>query len=267
MPAKRHALWSGSVSFGLVAVPVAAIPAVHSTRTAFHMIHEPDKSRLKRRMFCPEEEVFVHPEHILRGYEIEPDKHIIIRDSEIESIAPKRSKTVEIREFVDRAAISPAYYDRPYYLVPTGAEKPYRLLVDTLAEADKAGLSEFVMHAREHFCAVMSIDGALCLMTLRYPEQLRSADDLKPDASAKKTAVTKMKKLIEQKAVEFKPDKLTDVYQERIDKLIARKKKKKETVEVYDEEAEEETVSAEEEGEDIDLVAALEESLAKERKK
>ncbi|MCE5278112.1 MAG: Ku protein [Planctomycetaceae bacterium] len=263
MPANRHALWSGSVTFGLVAVPVALVPAAHSSRSAFHLLHRSDHSRLARRMFCPQHKTFVHPEHILRGYEVEPEKYIIVHDSEIEAISPKRSKTIEIAEFVDVDQIDPALYDRPYYLVPTGADKPYQLLVETLARLRKSGIGQFVMHAQQYLAAIESIDGALCLITLRYSEQLRSSDEIVQAASAKASDVKAMRTAIGKAAGHFKPESLSDEYQERIDALIARKKKQHALVEVphaADEEPQEEGKAKREE---VDLVAALEESLAR----
>jgi DNA end-binding protein Ku len=219
-------------------------------------------------MYCPQHDQFVHPEHIQRGYEIEDGTHVIVSDSDIEAIAPTRSKAIEIQEFVDRDEIGPAYYDRPYYLVPTGPAKPYRLLVETLRDQHVAGLAEFVMNAREHFVALQSIDDALCLMTLRYPTELREAQGLFEKSRARSKQVEKMLVEIEKNEKPFDPDDLVDEYQERIDRLIAKKKKKGETVEVT--EAEEPHEEAATEGAEAgagDLVAALEASLKKEKAK
>jgi DNA end-binding protein Ku len=271
MAGRGHSLWSGTLTFGLVSVPVAVVPAVHSRRKAFHLLHEPDASRLERRMFCPSEEVFVHPEHIQRGYEVEQGKYVVIEDAEIQSIAPKRSKTIEIQQFVQRSRIDPAYYERPYYLVPTGAEKPYRLLVETLAQLDRAGLSEFVMHAREHFCAIQSIGGALCLMKLRYPDELRNGQEVAARAEAEASDVRSIKDAISKSKIAFDPVDLTDEYRRRVDKLI-RKKKEEGTVEGPDSQEGDEASQAgqgpaEGEGKQTDLVSALEASLAKEKEK
>jgi len=105
-------------------------------------VHEPDRSRLKVQMVCPEHRKAIHAEHIQRGYEYEPDRYVVILDSDIESIAPKRSTTIEIREFVEVDSIGPEWYDRPYCIRPIGAEKAYQLLVDVLGSLHKAGLSE-----------------------------------------------------------------------------------------------------------------------------
>lgn len=257
--------WTGSVSFGLVNVPVSLVPATRPQRTAFHLLHAKDGARLERRMYCPAENVFVEPEHILRGYAVEKGEYVIVKDEEIESIAPQRSTTIEIQEFVDRSQIQPACYDRPYYLAPTGARKPYALLADVLAGTNKAGIAEFVMNARQNLAAVLSIDGALCLMILRYPEELRSGEDIAPEASAKRADVQAMKKAIEKVAGKFEPDKLTDEYQERLDRLIAVKKKRGETIKAG--KASRKKIAKKSKAADKDILAALEKSLEKEKKK
>ncbi len=267
MAGGRTAIWSGSLSFGLVAVPVAVLTAVRPKPGTFHLLHEKDAARLRRRLFCPSEKQFVAGKEVVRGFEVEEGRHVIVDDDEIRSLAPRRSRTIEIREFVDVEEIDPAYYDRPYYLVPTGPEKPYRLLVEVLGELGKAGIAQFVMNEREKFSCVQSIDGALCLMLLRFAEELRSADELIPGVEARTDDVDAMLKAVKGMDWKFDPEKLTDEYEERVQKLIRRKKKRHEIVESPEVEEEEEPKAASEEGEEmeVDLISALEKSLARER--
>ena len=167
-----HGIWSGTISFSLVAIPVQLVKAVEPGRVSFHLLHSKDYSPLARRMFCPEEEVMVPPEEIIRGYEIGPDKYILITDEELESVSPERSRTIEIVEFIDMQEVDPIYYDHPYYLVPTkGGEKAYRLLAEVMRRTNKAGLAKFVLHEREYLVAVKSTEGALALITLHYPRR------------------------------------------------------------------------------------------------
>jgi DNA end-binding protein Ku len=266
MPARASSIWNGSVSFGLVTVPVAVLTAVRAKKGAFHMLHEKDGARLKRRMYCPADEEFVSNEHIIRGFEIEEGRHVIISDEEIRSIAPKRSNTIEIKEFVNRGDIVPAYYDRPYYLAPTGPEKPYRLLVEVMADLDVAGMSEVVMNAREKFCCVQSLGGALCLFTLRYPPEIRSADEIATDAEADSDDVDAMTRTMDKMRIKFEPGELVDEYEQRVEKLMERKKKKKQFITAPEIE-EEETPAEEGQEAEMDLVSALEQSLAKERER
>jgi DNA end-binding protein Ku len=264
-----NVLWSGTLTFGLVSLPVAVVTAVRSRRSSFHLIHRKDNSRLRRKLYCPKDGKFVTPDQMLRGYEVEKGEYIIVSDEEIDSLAPRRSKSIEIQAFVGCSQIDPAYYDRPYYLVPTAAEKPYQLLVEMLAERDVAGVAELVMHARQHLCAVQSIDGALCLLKLRYPEKIRSGETLAPSVEPSGEQVKEIESAIKGAKMKLDPTKLKDEYQERIDELVKKKKRKHETVEVTElEEKEEEGEGGAEKGgrkKEGDLVSLLEESLAKEK--
>lgn len=257
MPADGHRLWSGTVSFGLVSVPVALVSAVRPRRSAFHLLHRADNARLRRLMFCPNEGEVIPPDHVVRGFEVEEGRHVIVDDDEIRAIAPKRSTTIEIQEFVPTDQIAPAFYDRPYYLLPTGADKPYRLLVATLAETGRSGLAEVVLHGREHLVALQAVDDVLCLLTLRYPAELRTFEgvDAEPDAAD----VRRIGTAIESSSGSFEPGLLVDEYQKRVDRLIRRKRKQGETVEAPEVER---AADGAAEGEEVDLIAALEESLA-----
>src|SRR5512135_127525 len=110
-------IWSGTISFSLVAIPVRLVKAVEAGRVSFHLLHSKDYARLARKMFCPEEQVTVPPDEIIRGYEIVPGKYILLTDEELESVSPERSRTIEIVDFIDRRAMDPIYCDHPYYLV------------------------------------------------------------------------------------------------------------------------------------------------------
>ena len=263
------ALWSGTISFGLVAVPVQMLPAVRSHRSALRMLHDADHAPLQRKMLCPQENVFVHPEHIVRGFEIEPGKHVVVRESELEDLEPTRSKTIEIDSFVDLAEVDPVYFERPYYLMPTGAEKPYRLLVEALAATNRVGIAKFVLHDREHLVGIRSIGGALCLLMMHFADEIRPADEIAPaEGEAEAEDVKAVAAAIEKLAGPFEPDRYGDDYQKRVEKLVARKRKKQGTVKspVAAEAAsdEEEAAAA---GEAPDLLAVLEQSLAESRRK
>ena len=136
-------IWSGTISFSLVAIPVQLVRAVEPGRVSFRLLHSTDYSPLLRRMVCPEEEKMVPPEEIIRGYEIGPDKYILITDEELESVSPERSRTIEIVEFIDMEEVDPIYYDHPYYLVPAkGGEKAYRLLAEVMRRTKQGGARE-----------------------------------------------------------------------------------------------------------------------------
>ena len=177
-------IWSGTISFSLVAIPVQLVKAVEPGRVSFRLLHNKDYSPLSRRMFCPREEKMVDPEDIIRGYEIGPDKYIPVTDEELESVSPERSRTIEIIEFVDLADIDSIYYDHPYYLVPAkGGEKAYQLLAEVMRRTNKAGLAKFVMGEREYLVAHQKYRrSALSLITLHYSEEILPDDRYLPDA-------------------------------------------------------------------------------------
>src|SRR5512137_1081166 len=174
-------IWSGTISFSLVAIPVRLVKAIEPGRISFRLLHGKDYSPLARRMFCPEEETMVPSDEIIRGYEIAPDKYVLMTDEELESVSPERSRTIEIVEFIDMKEVDPAYYDHPYYLVPLkGGEKAYRLLVEVMHRTKKAGLAKFVLAEREYLVVVTPKDGALALTTLHYSEEVLPDEDLSP---------------------------------------------------------------------------------------
>ena len=212
-------------------------------------------------MVCPKEGKIVPPDEIIRGYEIGPDKYILITDEELEAVSPERSRTIEIVEFIDMADVDSIYYDHPYYLVPAkGGEKAYRLLVEVMRRTKKAGLAKFVLGEREYLVAVKSSEGALALITLHYREEILSDEEIVPeegtiDAEEK----SRLKKIIEGMTADFNPDKYADERRNKMTKLLRKIAKKRAPVEAP------EVEEAEGEG-PVDLIAALEESMRKVKK-
>ncbi len=251
-------IWSGTISFILVAIPVRLVKAIEPGRISFRLLHSKDYSPLARKMSCPEEETMVPPEEIVRGYEIMPDKYILMTDEELESVSPERSRTIEIVEFIDMNEVDPIYYDHPYYLVPLkGGEKAYRLLVEVMHRTKKVGLAKFVLAEREYLVAVTARDGALALTTLHYSEDILPDEELSPK-KAKITAeeISRIKKNIEDMIKDFDPGKYADERRKKLMDLLTTKAKEKGPVEA--------PVVEEEEGKGpADLVAALEESMRK----
>ena len=222
-------IWNGTISFSLVAIPVQLVRAVESGRVSFRMLHSKDYSPLARRMYCPEEETIVPADEIVRGYEIGPDKYIVITDKELESVSPERSRTIEILEFIDIKDVDPVYYDHPYYLVPSkGGEKAYRLLVEVMRQTNKAGLAKFVLREREYLVAVKSTDGALALITLHYSEEILPDEDILPkEEKIESEEKSRMKKIIKEMITDFNPDKYADERRKKIMKLLEKKAKEK----------------------------------------
>jgi DNA end-binding protein Ku len=223
--AARHGIWTGTISFSLVAIPVHLVNAVEPGRVAFRMLHRKDYAPLMRRMYCPAEGKIVPPEEIIRGYELAPDKYITMTDEELESLSPERSRTIEILEFIDLKDIDPLSYDRPYFLVPgKGGEKAYRLLVEVLRQTNKAGLAKFVLAEREHLVAVKSEGGALSLITLHYGADILPAEEFAPRAAAIEPGAKRLvQKEIKKIVADFTPEKYADLRRARIVELLRKK--------------------------------------------
>lgn len=256
-----HGIWSGTISFSLVAIPVQLVKAVEPGRVSFHLLHNKDYSPLARKMFCPQEEVLVPPEEIVRGYEIGPGRYILVTDEELESLSPERSRTIEIVEFIDIKEVDPVYFDHPYYLVPTkGGEKAYQLLVEVMRRTNRAGLAKFVLHEREYLVAVKSLEGALALITLHYRDEILADADLNPaEAKIEADEQSRLKESIKKMLTDFNPGRYADERRKRIMDLL--KQKAKETAQVEAPEVEEEEGAG-----PPDLIAALEESMRQVKK-
>jgi DNA end-binding protein Ku len=254
-------IWSGTISFSLVAIPVQLVKAVQPGRISFRTLHSKDYAPLARRMFCPEDKVMVPPDEIIRGYEIGPDKYLLITDEELESVSPERSRTIEIIEFIDLHEVDPVYYDQPYYLIPAkGGEKAYRLLVEVMRRTNKAGLAKFVLREREYLVAVTSRDGALALITLHYQDEILSEEDIQPgEVETEGPEKSRLKKSMEKMMADFNPGQYADQRRAQIMALLKRKGAAQAQVEAPH--------ALEEEGEGpADLIAALEESMRQVKK-
>jgi len=251
-----HVIWSGTVSFSLVAIPVQLVRAVEPGRVSFHMLHSKDYSPLTRSMFCPKEERIVPPDEIIRGYEIGPDRYLLITDEELESVSPERSRTIEIVEFIDMKEVDPIYYDHPYYLVPSkGGEKSYRLLAEVMRRTNKAGLAKFVLGEREYLVAVKSSEGALILITLHYSDEILPDEDISPkEEEIAADEQSRIKQSMKKMLADFNPGQYADARREKIVALL--KQKAREKAQVQASEVEKEAGEG-----PADLIAALEESM------
>ncbi|MDD5674581.1 MAG: Ku protein [Chitinivibrionales bacterium] len=229
--------------------------AVEPGRVSFRMLHNKDYSPLKRKMFCPAEEKIVPSEEIIKGFEMEPGKHVLITNEELESVSPDRSRTIEIAEFIQTGEIDPIYYDHPYYLVPLkGGEKSYKLLAQIMRRTGRAGIAKFVLDEREYLVTVTSRDGALVVSTLHYSDEILPGKEFAPEkSSVAPEEKTGLKESIKKMMTNFTPGKYSDV---RREKLMAILKKKTNKAAVLAPETE--SIGAE--GVE-DLVAALEKSM------
>ena len=259
---KSRAFWSGTITFGLVSIPVNLFSGVRSQSIALHMFSE-DGTPLSRRFYCPKQDREVDGDEIVRGYETEKGKYVVITDDELEALAPKKSRDIDLRRFVPAADIDPIFFERSYFLTPAGeSTKAYRLLAASLEENERAGIATFVMRGKEYLIAITAENGIMRADTLRFADELRSAADVglpKTTPKVKPADVKKMLKLIDShSSAKISLTELEDEYNEQLQKLVKRKERKKEDVfELPEEEAE----ADENDADVIDLVEVLRRSL------
>ena len=221
-------VWSGTLTFGLVILPVRVSPAEDTGRVAFTLLHDKDDAPLHRKLVCSKDGIIVDTADQVRGFPVGDDEYVVVTDPELESLLPDRSKSIEIERFVDVGAIEPIYYDRPYYLTPEeGAERPYSLLVNALAETGKAGLARFVLEAREYLVAVFSIEGALAMITLHFDRQRGPVEGIAPKKpQLKRKTVEKLARDIKKATRKFDPAEFKDLYEIDLMKIVRAKAKK-----------------------------------------
>lgn len=225
--AASRPIWTGTITFGLVNIPVKLHTAVREQRIAFHMLHDQDNVRLRRKMICPADNKEIHPEHIVRGYEIHKDQYVIVSPEDLERCGPKSTKTIEITDFVDLADIDPVYYDRPYYVVPQAAAgKPYRLLLDAMTRSQKVGISKLVMHDKEYLAALRPVENVICLHTMHFGNEVVGADTLDALPGEQKVGDRELKvaeQLIDSLATAFDPAKYHDEYRDCVVAMLEKK--------------------------------------------
>ncbi len=255
-------LWNGSLSFGLVNVPVQLESAGRDLDYHFHELHEKDGARIEQRRFCSEEDVEVVWEEVAHSYDLEGTQ-VVVTDEELAAVQPRKTRTIEIEAFVDLADIDPIYFDHPYFLVPAGESdgtlRAYRLLVEAMGKWERAALGRFVMRSKEYLAAVRVRDGALTLTTMLFHDEVRPSSAIpaggrKPTKKQLDQAVA----LIEELAVDWDPERYEDCYRERLRRVIEDKRKRRK-IEVPEPEPERQPPAT------PDLMAALERTLANAR--
>jgi DNA end-binding protein Ku len=255
-----RAIWSGTISFGLLNVPVKLYSAVSRKQIRFNELRESDSSRVRHKRVAESDGKEVPYEEIVRGYEISPDRYVIFSRDELEDLNPAKTRAIEIQDFVDIEQIDPIYFESPYYLGPAeGAEKAYGLLVKSMENAGKAAIARFVLRNKEHLAAIRPMNGVLTLTTMRFADEVVSPeelDDVLPDSTPRveKREREMAEQLINSLSGDFEPDKYRDEYREQLLSLIEQKGAGKEIVSAESEEPEPTKAP--------DLMAALEESLA-----
>lgn len=251
------AIWSGSVGFGLVQVPVRLVTATRSRDVSFNQLEEGTGARIRYRKVSDATGEEVTSDRIVKGYEVSKGRYVVVEADELATLAPKASHTIDIEEFVDLAEIDPVYFEHPYYLVPDEkGKKAYRLLVDAMNDLNKVAIGRIVIRAKERLVAIRPLDGLLCVETMRYADEVVAREGLAPDdIEVGEREITMARQLVESLAVDhFEPEKFRDEYREQVLDLVDRKAAGEEIVA---------QPAAEAPAKVLDLVAALEASLEK----
>jgi DNA end-binding protein Ku len=256
-----RSIWTGAISFGLVTVPVKLYSSVNRKTVRFHQLSGKSGVRILQRRVDPSTGDEVAYEDIVKGFEITPDRYVVIEPGELESLEPKKTKTIEIEDFVELSDIDPIFYDHPYYLAPgTGGAKPYRLLLDAMRESGRVAIARVVIRSKEQLVALrpMRDDHVLGMSTMLFGDEIVDPDTIDELGAADEVETTDReldiaKQLIESLAGPFDPDKYRDEYRDEVLNLIERKAAGEEIAV---------QPAAEEEDEPVpDLMAALKASL------
>jgi DNA end-binding protein Ku len=254
-----RAIWSGTISFGLLNVPVRMYSAVARRNIALREIRDSDSARIKHRRVAEGTDEEVPYENIVKAYELSPGQYVPLSKDEMAALAPEKTRAIDVQDFVDIEEIDPMYFDSPYYLGPAdGAEKAYSLLAAAMENSGKAAIARFVFRNKEHLSAIRASDGVLTLTTMRFHDEVVPAGELDvlPDKKPKvaKREQEMAEQLIDSLSTEFDPNSYRDEYREQLLALIEQKAEGKEIV-APEAEAPKETKAP-------DLMAALEESIA-----
>lgn len=255
-----RAIWSGSISFGLLNVPVKLYSAVARRNIALREIRDSDSARIKHRRVAEGTDEEVPYENIVKAYEITPGQYVPLSKDEMSSLAPEKTRAIEVQDFVDLDEIDPIYFDSPYYLGPAeGAEKAYALLAKAMESSGKVAIARFVFRNKEHLAALRTNGGVLTLTTMRFADEVVPTSELEEVLPEKAPKVAKREQemaeqLIDSLSTDFDPSAYRDEHREQLLALIERKAEGKEIV-ASDAEAPQATKAP-------DLMAALEESIA-----
>jgi len=226
--------WSGTITFGLVSVPVDLVAANRARGTALRMLDRRDGQPLSRQYYCPKHEQALEADEVVRGYPIKGEKFVTVSDEELAAVAPEKTRDIDLQRFVDAAEIEPLYFRRTYFLLPSGrSSKAYHLLAESMESAGRAGIATFVMRDKEYLVAIFAEGGVLRAATLRFADELRSPEQVglpkkpKPKAAEVNRMARAIGDLTEKKLA---PSELEDDYAQELRALVEKKQRKRENV-------------------------------------
>jgi DNA end-binding protein Ku len=255
-----RAIWTGTISFGLVSIPVRMYSAIQEHKVHLHFLHRKDDSPIGYDKYCKKEEKPVPDDEIGKAFEISKGTFVYVEDEDLEAAKVEGYKTMELTDFVAQDEIDPIYFEKTYYLGPQdGAEKVYALLAKAMENSGLAGLGKYVMRDREHLGCLRVRDGILTLEKMFFADEIRPAEGIKPRrATVPKQELELAEQLIDRFTGKFKPEKYKDTYTEALKKAI---KAKERGVEVHA------APDREEEAETVDLMEALRQSIKSSKRK
>jgi DNA end-binding protein Ku len=249
-----RSIWNGTITFGLVNVPIKLYTATESKTVSFSQVHVSDGSKIEHRRFCPKEDKQVDYKDTVKGYEVSEGKYVVLDKDEVKAAAGNRGKVVHLEEFVDASEIDPVFYEKTYYVGSREAEDAYRLLHEALRKSNRAGIGRFTFHDREYLVAVRALDDVIALHTLRFHDEVVDPDELELDLARAKPRPKEVEmagQLVDSLERDFEPEAWEDSYREAVLDLIKRKARGEEI----------DLVAQEEPEQGDDLAAALEASL------
>jgi DNA end-binding protein Ku len=249
-----RSIWNGTITFGLVNVPVKLYSATESKTVSFHEVHARDGAQIEHRRICPKQGKEVPYEEIVKGFEVDADTYVVLDKEEIKAAAGDRGKVVHITEFVDATEIDPIFYEKAYFVGSRDEEDAYRLLREALRKSGRAGIGRFTFHDREYLVAIRAFEDVIALHTLRFHDELVPVDDLEMHTASKapsKAEIDMAGKLVKSNETPFEPQDYEDTYRDAVLDLIKRKAKGEEI----------DLLEQEEPEHGDDLMAALKASL------
>jgi len=252
-------VWKGHLTFGLVSLPVKLFSAARSETVSFNQLHAADHSRVKQVLYCQHEDKPVPRNELVKGYEYEKDKYVVIGEEDLKKAMPATAKTMEILEFVKTSQVDAVYFESSYYMAPDDAgEKPYALLFEALKRSGYVGIAKLTMHSREHIVILRPGKNGMLLHTMYYEDEVRKVEEFRTDTSlVKDKELDLAMTLIQSLEAEFEPAKYKDSYRENVMAMIEAKVQGQEIVA---------TPQAEHLAPVIDIMEALKASLAAGRK-
>jgi DNA end-binding protein Ku len=255
-------VWSGTISFGLVAIPVKLFHAVRRQSVSFNQLDERNMARIRYRKVNAETGEEVPDEHIVKGYEVSKGQYVVVDPDELEPFMPAATKSVDIEEFVDLVEIDPVYFDTAYHLAPNGPPKPYVLLARAMEASNKVAIGRFVMRNKQYTAAIRADDGRLVMSSLAYADEVVDPADIEEladldDVVVEKKEMAMAESLVESLSADFEPEKYHDEYREEVMELI-RMRADGQELQTPAEAAEKPNV--------VDIMAALEASVAAAKK-